>query len=80
MNDDTAAVGVARPLPSEAPQGAGEARASEGVSEPWVFNRNRAEIMGSHGTLRPGCTAGLNPLEVLHLRTGHSSKATILAA
>ncbi|KAJ1387564.1 hypothetical protein B484DRAFT_440139, partial [Ochromonadaceae sp. CCMP2298] len=47
--------------------------------EPYVFARNRAEIMGSQGTLRPGSTAGLNPLQLLHLRTGHASKKTILA-
>ncbi|KAJ1380691.1 hypothetical protein B484DRAFT_462189, partial [Ochromonadaceae sp. CCMP2298] len=79
MDEDTAAAGTAQPLPNEEPQDASKAQAPEVHIEPWVFSRDRAEIMGSHGTLRPGSTAGLNPLEVLHLRTSHSSKATILA-
>ncbi|KAJ1401000.1 hypothetical protein B484DRAFT_471019, partial [Ochromonadaceae sp. CCMP2298] len=48
-------------------------------AKPYLFSRDRDRIMGSQGTLRPGSTEGLNALEVLHLRTGHSSKATILA-
>ncbi|KAJ1421013.1 hypothetical protein B484DRAFT_433373, partial [Ochromonadaceae sp. CCMP2298] len=46
---------------------------------PYVFAKDRHSIMGSYGTTRPGCTAGLNPLQILHQRTGHSSKKTILA-
>ncbi|KAJ1421196.1 hypothetical protein B484DRAFT_465618, partial [Ochromonadaceae sp. CCMP2298] len=46
---------------------------------PYTFAANRAEIKGSKGTLRDGSTAGLNDLQLLHLRTGHSSKRTILA-
>ncbi|KAJ1419359.1 hypothetical protein B484DRAFT_466165, partial [Ochromonadaceae sp. CCMP2298] len=44
---------------------------------PYVFSRDRSQIMGSQGTLRPGSTEGLNLLE--DLRTGHSSKTTIMA-
>ncbi|KAJ1419867.1 hypothetical protein B484DRAFT_465998, partial [Ochromonadaceae sp. CCMP2298] len=46
---------------------------------PYTFLANRRQILGSHGTTRPGSTAGLNPLQLLHLRTGHSSKAVLLA-
>ncbi|KAJ1418832.1 hypothetical protein B484DRAFT_466276, partial [Ochromonadaceae sp. CCMP2298] len=46
---------------------------------PYTFLANRRKILGSHGTTRPGSTAGLNPLQLLHLRTGHSSKAVLLA-
>jgi hypothetical protein len=46
---------------------------------PYTFAANRAEIKGSKGTIRDGSTAGLNALQLLHLRTAHSSKRTILA-
>ncbi|KAJ1411748.1 hypothetical protein B484DRAFT_402529, partial [Ochromonadaceae sp. CCMP2298] len=55
------------------------ALAAPHFAKPYVFSRDRDRIMGSQGTLWPGSTEGLNALEVLHLRTGHSSKATILA-
>ncbi|KAJ1392414.1 hypothetical protein B484DRAFT_473239, partial [Ochromonadaceae sp. CCMP2298] len=41
---------------------------------PYTFAANRSEIKGSYGSERHGTTAGLNPLELLYLRTGHSSK------
>ncbi|KAJ1409245.1 hypothetical protein B484DRAFT_436089 [Ochromonadaceae sp. CCMP2298] len=46
---------------------------------PYTFAANRAEIKGSKGTIRDGSTVGLNALQLLHLRTAHSSKRTILA-
>jgi hypothetical protein len=46
---------------------------------PYTFAANRAEIKGSKGTIRDGSTAGLNDLQILHLRTSHSSKRTFLA-
>ncbi|KAJ1421022.1 hypothetical protein B484DRAFT_433365 [Ochromonadaceae sp. CCMP2298] len=46
---------------------------------PFTFAANKKEIKGSFGSVRAGTTAGLNPLELLHLRTGHSSKAVLLA-
>ncbi|KAJ1410179.1 hypothetical protein B484DRAFT_468624 [Ochromonadaceae sp. CCMP2298] len=47
---------------------------------PYTFAANRAEILGSKGTTRAGAQGGLNPLQILHLRTGHASKVTLLAA
>ncbi|KAJ1429694.1 hypothetical protein B484DRAFT_463261 [Ochromonadaceae sp. CCMP2298] len=49
------------------------------VPTPYTFTANRAEIKGSKGTLRDGSTAGLNALQLLHLRTAHLFKRTILA-
>ncbi|KAJ1384241.1 hypothetical protein B484DRAFT_440540, partial [Ochromonadaceae sp. CCMP2298] len=46
---------------------------------PYTFGANASEIRGSFGSVRAGTTAGLNPLELLHLRTGHSSKEVLLA-
>ncbi|KAJ1397614.1 hypothetical protein B484DRAFT_472042, partial [Ochromonadaceae sp. CCMP2298] len=66
VDDDTAAAGISQPL-------------REGGVEPYVYGRDREKIKGSQGTLRNGSTAGLNPLELLHLRSGHASKKTILA-
>ncbi|KAJ1420608.1 hypothetical protein B484DRAFT_433484, partial [Ochromonadaceae sp. CCMP2298] len=46
---------------------------------PYTFAHNRREIKGSYGSARPGTTDGLNPLQLLHLRTGHTSKSALLA-
>jgi hypothetical protein len=46
---------------------------------PYVFGKDCAAIKGSKGTVRPGSTAGLNPLQLLHIRSGHASKAVLLA-
>jgi hypothetical protein len=46
---------------------------------PYIFADNRAQILGSHGSERTGFNAGLNPLQRLHLRIGHASKAVLLA-
>ncbi|KAJ1403091.1 hypothetical protein B484DRAFT_470466, partial [Ochromonadaceae sp. CCMP2298] len=46
---------------------------------PYVFGKDSAAIKGSKGTVRPGSTAGLNPLQLLHIRSGHASKAVLLA-
>jgi hypothetical protein len=35
----------------------------------YTFAVNRSEMKGSLGSIRAGTTAGLNPLELLHLRT-----------
>ncbi|KAJ1383202.1 hypothetical protein B484DRAFT_440664, partial [Ochromonadaceae sp. CCMP2298] len=47
---------------------------------PFTFAANRTEILGSKGCVRKGSQAGLNALQVLHLRTAHASKVTILSA
>jgi hypothetical protein len=45
---------------------------------PYTFASNRSEIKGSQGSVRPGMTEGLNPLQLLHMRTGHTSEAALL--
>jgi hypothetical protein len=61
--------------PAEASRGSWSA-----LSEaPYTFGANRREIKGSFGSTRPGSTAGLSVLQLLHLRTGHASKATLMA-
>jgi hypothetical protein len=47
---------------------------------PFTFAANRTEILGSKGCVRKGSQAGLTQLQVLHLRTGHASKVTLLTA
>ncbi|KAJ1381149.1 hypothetical protein B484DRAFT_440877, partial [Ochromonadaceae sp. CCMP2298] len=56
-------------------------RSGEGSSSvvPYTYAANRSQIMGSYGSERPGFAAGLNPLQRLHLRTGHAPKAVLLA-
>ncbi|KAJ1405074.1 hypothetical protein B484DRAFT_469847, partial [Ochromonadaceae sp. CCMP2298] len=61
--------------PAEASRGSGIAPSEA----PYTFGANRREIKGSFGSTRPGSTAGLNALQLLHLRTGHASKATLMA-
>ncbi|KAJ1405909.1 hypothetical protein B484DRAFT_469660, partial [Ochromonadaceae sp. CCMP2298] len=46
---------------------------------PYTFADNSKDIKGSFGSTRAGTTQGLNALELLHLRTGHSSEAVLKA-
>jgi hypothetical protein len=46
---------------------------------PYTFSADAKEIKGSFGSIRAGTTTGLNPLQLLHLRTGHTSEAVLKA-
>jgi hypothetical protein len=46
---------------------------------PYTFADNSNDIKGSFGSTRAGTTQGLNALELLHLRAGHSSEAVLKA-
>ncbi|KAJ1418489.1 hypothetical protein B484DRAFT_433971 [Ochromonadaceae sp. CCMP2298] len=46
---------------------------------PYTYAKDRAQIMGSHGSVREGSTLGLNGLQKLHLRTAHAPKVHLLA-
>ncbi|KAJ1416559.1 hypothetical protein B484DRAFT_434484, partial [Ochromonadaceae sp. CCMP2298] len=70
-------VSVRRVLFGESPPG--EAGSSSGQVDPYTYAKNRAQIMGSHGSVREGSTMGLNPLQRLYLRTAHTPKAHLLA-
>ncbi|KAJ1412437.1 hypothetical protein B484DRAFT_435360, partial [Ochromonadaceae sp. CCMP2298] len=63
----------------DASPGAREHPADDATPVPYVFGKDRAAIKGSKGTTRPGSTAGLNPLQLLHIRSGHASKEVLLA-
>jgi hypothetical protein len=46
---------------------------------PYTYAKDRAQIMGLHGSVREGSTLGLNGLQKLHLRTAHAPKVHLLA-
>jgi hypothetical protein len=78
--DSTKAVSSADSTKAVTSAGLSKASSADSKSVvPYTFKANRQEIMGSFGSERIGTTAGLNPLQRLHLRAAHAPKPVLIA-